>query len=113
MKIENRKKSVTRLLFIKRRWRDAILSGEKTIELRDAKRYSSTSIGDEFLLNGRERIRVIGIKKVYPVEILANRELMRASGFRDAEDASRTFADCGIDENSVLVAFWVAVLNGK
>jgi hypothetical protein len=113
VKIEDGKKPVTRLLFIKRRWRDAILAGVKTVELRDEKRYRSMRIGDIFAMNGREKIRIIGIKKVFTADILENRELMHSCGFRDPMDIAITFADIGIGEKSSLLAFHVQVLNGK
>jgi hypothetical protein len=84
------------LLFIKKRFEDAIRNGEKTIELRCGSRYRNLRPGDFLSLNGHFR------KRIERVETFASRDELLAglhgryerAGFASRQDCRKTIDAC-------------------
>lgn len=50
------------LLFVKKRFADALRDGTKTLEIRAGQRYLRITVGRVLSINGRDRMRVVGVE---------------------------------------------------
>lgn len=84
------------LLFVKKRFADAIASGEKTLEIRAGQRYAKITPGDSISVNGRFRKRVARVEvhddSISLLDSLRGR--YAHAGLADAHDASTALSGC-------------------
>lgn len=93
--------SMTMLLFVKKRFADAIRDGSKTLEIRAGSRYRNLAPGDSISINGHFRKRVERVERVEGREnlIASLRGRFHSAGVSDEREGVRAIRECYPDDS--------------
>ena len=99
------------MLFVKGPFAEAIRAGRKTLEIRAGTRYARIAPGDRLSINGRFRVRVLGVERVETraeaLKTLRGRHTL--AGCATAELLREALRNCYPDDRGPYTVLTIAV----